>query len=122
MGMDGTIPLEDTNVTSSNVAGEVNPPTWSRRLTIASYLALFLLGLPYWWHTTSIERLPLPSAVSPLRIFAAGQYINEWMYDCTLSRQPVLLIRSKSLLSVCPPPHSPATVKDIDRTSSWLEL
>ncbi|KAF7986318.1 hypothetical protein HWV62_35286 [Athelia sp. TMB] len=34
----------------------------TRRLVLASYWALILLAVPLWWHTTSIERLALPSA------------------------------------------------------------
>ncbi|KAF6764310.1 phosphatidylinositol-glycan biosynthesis class S protein-domain-containing protein [Ephemerocybe angulata] len=33
-----------------------------RRTIIASYWITILLALPLWWHTTSIERLPLPEA------------------------------------------------------------
>ena len=34
----------------------------TRRQVISSYWALILLAVPLWWHTTSIERLPLPTA------------------------------------------------------------
>ena len=33
-----------------------------RRSIVASYWLVILLALPLWWHSTSIERLPLPSA------------------------------------------------------------
>ncbi|KAG7448779.1 uncharacterized protein BT62DRAFT_1057193 [Guyanagaster necrorhizus] len=33
-----------------------------RRLIIASYWVVILLATPLWWHTTSIERLSLPTA------------------------------------------------------------
>ncbi|KAK0203547.1 phosphatidylinositol-glycan biosynthesis class S protein-domain-containing protein [Desarmillaria ectypa] len=33
-----------------------------RRLIIASYWVVILLAIPLWWHTTSIERLSLPTA------------------------------------------------------------
>ena len=46
----------------------------TRRLVLASCWALILLAVPLWWHTTSIERLALPStrvaqalAAPPLR-------------------------------------------------------
>ncbi|KAJ7126058.1 phosphatidylinositol-glycan biosynthesis class S protein-domain-containing protein [Mycena epipterygia] len=33
-----------------------------RRLIIASYWAIIILAIPLWWHTTSIERLSLPTS------------------------------------------------------------
>lgn len=33
-----------------------------RRAIIAAYWTVILLAIPLWWHTTSIERLPLPDA------------------------------------------------------------
>ena len=66
MGMEGGVHPRDAPVGASEVAEGINPSSRSRRLTIATYLALFLLGLPYWWYTTSIERLPLPVVVSRL--------------------------------------------------------
>ena len=33
-----------------------------RRTIIATYWAVILLAIPLWWHTTNIERLPLPEA------------------------------------------------------------
>jgi GPI-anchor transamidase subunit S len=32
----------------------------SRRILVLSFWAILLLGLPFWWHTTTIERLALP--------------------------------------------------------------
>lgn len=32
-----------------------------RRSILISYWAIVLLGVPLWWATTSIERLPLPA-------------------------------------------------------------
>ncbi|KAL0959938.1 hypothetical protein HGRIS_011601 [Hohenbuehelia grisea] len=34
-----------------------------RRTIIAAYWIIIFLAVPLWWHTTSIERLPLPSAL-----------------------------------------------------------
>lgn len=33
-----------------------------RRIIVLSFWALIILGIPFWWKTTTIERLPLPSA------------------------------------------------------------
>ncbi|KAJ7064913.1 phosphatidylinositol-glycan biosynthesis class S protein-domain-containing protein [Mycena amicta] len=35
---------------------------FNRRLIIASYWVVLIAALPIWWHTTSIERLSLPSS------------------------------------------------------------
>lgn len=32
----------------------------SRRIIVLSFWAILLLGLPFWWYTTTIERLTLP--------------------------------------------------------------
>lgn len=33
-----------------------------RRAIVAAYWTVIFLAIPLWWHTTSIERLPLPDA------------------------------------------------------------
>lgn len=38
------------------------PVDWERRAMILSFWAVVLLGLPWWWRTTRLVRLPLPSA------------------------------------------------------------
>lgn len=38
----------------------INPSRTRRTLILLSFPLIFLLAVPYWWHTTSIERLPLP--------------------------------------------------------------
>lgn len=35
--------------------------TSKRRVTVLSFWAIALLGVPYWWKTTTVERLQLPS-------------------------------------------------------------
>lgn len=40
----------------------INPARKARLWTLACYPLIFLLGLPWWWHTTSVERLDLPLA------------------------------------------------------------
>ena len=39
-----------------------NPPHGRRLLITLSFPLLFLLAVPFWWYTTSIERLPLPTS------------------------------------------------------------
>lgn len=44
----------------------VQPPTVAqdvtcRRAVTLAFWAVALLGVPYWWSTTTIERLPLPT-------------------------------------------------------------
>ncbi|WWC91140.1 uncharacterized protein L201_006081 [Kwoniella dendrophila CBS 6074] len=47
-------------LTPAEVTSKINP-TNKRRLSILfSFPLLFILAIPFWWYTTSIERLPLP--------------------------------------------------------------
>jgi GPI-anchor transamidase subunit S len=41
----------------------------TRRLILGAYWLVIFLALPLWWHTTSIERLSLPSS----RVFAQAE-------------------------------------------------
>lgn len=50
----------ERKVTSQEVVDEVNPSVKRRLLIVACFPLFFLLALPWWWATTSIERLPLP--------------------------------------------------------------
>lgn len=50
----------ERKVTAQEVIDEINPPLKKRLLIVACFPLFFLLALPYWWATTSIERLPLP--------------------------------------------------------------
>jgi phosphatidylinositol glycan class S len=43
------------------LATHINVSNDTRLWNILSYLFILLVGIPYWWHTTSIERRPLPS-------------------------------------------------------------
>jgi Phosphatidylinositol-glycan biosynthesis class S protein. len=42
---------------------------YTRRSILASYWIVIILALPLWWHTTSIERLSLPSS----RVYAQAE-------------------------------------------------
>lgn len=50
----------ERKATAQEVVDAINPPTSKRLLIVACFPLFFLLALPYWWATTSIERLPLP--------------------------------------------------------------
>jgi phosphatidylinositol glycan class S len=43
------------------LATHINVSNDTRLWNILSYLFILLVGIPYWWHTTSIERRPLPN-------------------------------------------------------------
>lgn len=60
---------------AQEVIDEVNPSIGRRLLIVACFPLFFLLALPYWWATTSIERLPLPKE----RISAVEmQHVRAW--------------------------------------------
>ncbi len=44
----------------SHLDADINDTPGWRRATLAAYLIVIALGVPYWWYTTSIERLSLP--------------------------------------------------------------
>ncbi|KAK4684128.1 GPI-anchor transamidase subunit S, partial [Tremellales sp. Uapishka_1] len=46
----------------SEVTAAINPTTSRRLWIVLSFPFLILLAGPFWWYTTSIQRLPLPSA------------------------------------------------------------
>ena len=48
--------------TPRELADELNPSNKLRLLIALAFPLVLLLGLPWWWYTTSIERLPLPAA------------------------------------------------------------
>jgi len=48
------------STTPTESMATLNPSTRSRLFTTLSFPLLLLLALPFWWYTTSIERLPLP--------------------------------------------------------------
>jgi phosphatidylinositol glycan class S len=39
----------------------INASPRARLWNILSYLSILLVGIPFWWHTTTIERRPLPT-------------------------------------------------------------
>ena len=40
---------------------QINPSSRARIWTTSSYLFILIIGIPFWWITTSIERRPLPT-------------------------------------------------------------
>ena len=46
--------------TPKQITDRLNPSVSLRLLIMLSFPLVLLLGVPYWWHTTSITRLPLP--------------------------------------------------------------
>ena len=49
-------------MTPAEVTAELNPSHRHRMLVVLSFPLLFLLAVPFWWYSTSIERLPLPTS------------------------------------------------------------
>lgn len=46
--------------TPAELTASINPPPRRRLAIILAFPLLILLAVPFWWYTTSIERLPLP--------------------------------------------------------------
>lgn len=46
----------------SEITRDLSPSTSTRLLITLSFPLLIIIALPFWWYTTSIERLPLPTA------------------------------------------------------------
>lgn len=60
---------------STAASKHANPPTWERILTILAFPVVGLaLGVPWWIHTTSIERRSL-GAVE--RLYRVGQEVRK---------------------------------------------
>ncbi|WVQ93157.1 hypothetical protein IAU59_000221 [Kwoniella sp. CBS 9459] len=53
---------QPTKPTPKQVTARINPSARKRLSILFSFPVLFLLAIPFWWYTTSIERLPLPTA------------------------------------------------------------
>ncbi|OCF39417.1 phosphatidylinositol glycan, class S [Kwoniella heveanensis CBS 569] len=53
---------ESSKPTPKEVTARINPSSKKRLSILLSFPILFLLAIPFWWYTTSIERLPLPTA------------------------------------------------------------
>lgn len=51
----------DDNVDAQALTARLNPSHQSRILTVLSFPLLLLVALPFWYYTTSIVRLPLPT-------------------------------------------------------------
>ncbi|KAL7422966.1 GPI transamidase component [Cryptotrichosporon argae] len=54
-------PASPPSIDAADVLARSNPSTSRRLLVVLCFPLLFLLAVPFWYHTTSIERLPLPS-------------------------------------------------------------
>lgn len=42
----------------------INPPRKTRISSLLAYYAILVIGIPFWWVTTSIERRPLEGEVA----------------------------------------------------------
>ncbi|WWC63970.1 uncharacterized protein I303_106576 [Kwoniella dejecticola CBS 10117] len=56
----GTVLKPGPSPTPMEVTQSINPPNKKRLFILLSFPLLFLLAIPFWWYTTSIERLSLP--------------------------------------------------------------
>lgn len=54
--------VSNTSIDSKALTARLNPTARSRLLIVLSFPLLLLVGLPFWYYTTSIVRLPLPTA------------------------------------------------------------
>ncbi|WVQ81496.1 hypothetical protein IAT38_003620 [Cryptococcus sp. DSM 104549] len=79
--------------TPVEVTATLNPPPRTRLAILVSFPLLILLALPFWWYTTSIERLPLPEA----RIDALENF------PTTIPRAQILLTADSSAFPTPPP-------------------
>ncbi|WVF65478.1 hypothetical protein IAT40_000206 [Kwoniella sp. CBS 6097] len=57
----GKASRSDVKPTPKEVTLRINPSPKKRLSILFSFPILFLLAIPFWWYTTSIERLPLPT-------------------------------------------------------------
>lgn len=55
-------PRASSKITPPEVTARINPTVRNRLLVVLSFPLIILLAVPFWWYTTSIERLPLPAA------------------------------------------------------------
>ena len=53
-------PNAKTVKTPREITDDLNPSTKRRLLVTLAFPLVLLLAVPFWWYTTSIERLPLP--------------------------------------------------------------
>ncbi|GFZ47102.1 hypothetical protein JCM24511_04844 [Saitozyma sp. JCM 24511] len=89
--------------TPQEISEQINSPYRTRLLIILSFPVLFLLATPFWWYTTSIERLPLPvERISALENLPPPDV-----------RSTILLTGSPGSYPAPPPDKAQYAVKDV---------
>ena len=90
----------------SEITARLNPATSFRLLVTLSFPLLILLALPFWWYTTSIERLPLPTArisaleVSSVRLHDSAVPLNRSQAQPLELRTPILFTADSNAFPV----------------------
>ncbi|KIR64069.1 phosphatidylinositol glycan, class S [Cryptococcus bacillisporus CA1873] len=92
--------------TPAEITASINPSPRRRLAIILSFPLLILLAVPFWWYTTSIERLPLPES----RISA----LEDANY--TAPRAHILFTADSSAFPTPPPGRRQFDTKDILRS------
>ncbi|WVW79431.1 hypothetical protein I302_101400 [Kwoniella bestiolae CBS 10118] len=75
--------------TPAEVTKLINPSNKRRLLITLSFPLLFLLAVPFWWYTTSIERLPLPvSRIDALESLSIPSYRGKILFTADEDAYP----------------------------------
>ncbi|OCF56400.1 hypothetical protein L486_06344 [Kwoniella mangroviensis CBS 10435] len=78
-----------TKPTPAEVTAIINPSNKRRLLITLSFPLLFLLAIPFWWYTTSIERLPLPvSRIDALANLSIPSYRGKILFTADEDAYP----------------------------------
>ncbi|KIR35177.1 phosphatidylinositol glycan, class S [Cryptococcus deuterogattii MMRL2647] len=92
--------------TPAEITASINPSPRRRLAIILSFPLLILLAVPFWWYTTSIERLPLPE--SRISALEGANY--------TAPRAHILFTADSSAFPTPPPGRRQFDTKDILRS------
>ncbi|WVQ63839.1 uncharacterized protein L199_001995 [Kwoniella botswanensis] len=78
-----------TKPTPAEVTAIINPSNKRRLLITLSFPLLLLLAIPFWWYTTSIERLPLPvSRIDALADLSIPSYRGKILFTADEEAYP----------------------------------